>query len=353
MSLFHRRSHANAPARGSVAAAVARDLLAASMLAVIATLLAGCGRGPATAREAEPVTIALQSGPRGGLVLLAGEKRYFAQQGLEVKFKPMASGTAAIDAVHSGEADLALSTETPFVFAVLNKKNVRLLARVYRSRSFVSIVARRDRGIERGSDLAGKRIGFVSDRSADFFFELYLELQGIKPGQFTRVSLAEDQVENALIGGEVDAVAAWHPYTTRLMARLGPQAIAFNDPPIYQMHFDLIARPEFAGSRPEAARKFVMALQTALDFLRDHPEEAQRLIVQASKEDPQLVASIFRVNDYSLTLDESLLAGLEDHARWALAKKITAETRLPNFLDFIDARPLKSAQPEAVSILLP
>jgi NitT/TauT family transport system substrate-binding protein len=239
------------------------------------------------------------------------------------------------------------------VFAVLNNKNVRLLARTYRSRSFVSIVARRDRGIERASDLAGKRIGFVSDRSADFFAESYLEFQGVAPGQITRVTLTENQVENALAGGEVDAVTAWHPYSTRLLARLGQKAIAFNDPAIFQMRFDLIGRPDFAGSRPQVARRFFAALQTALDFLREHPEEAKRLIVQAGKEDAELSASIWRAQDYTLTLDESLLGGLEDYARWALAKKGAAEAKLPNFLDFIDPRPLRSVQADAVSILLP
>lgn len=325
------------------------------MLAAVAALIVGCWRngGPSGAPKVDSVTVALPLGMRGGLVLLAGEKGYFAEQGLDVTLKPMDTGAAAIDAVHRGQADLALSTETPFVFAALEKENVRLLARVYRSRTFVSLIARRDRGIGRARDLAGKRIGIVSGGFSDYFSDLYLELQGIEPGQFTRVSLAEDQVESALISGDVDAVATWHPYSTRLIARLGPQAIVFNDPAIYQMRFDLVARPDFAGSRPEVARRFFVALRSALDFLRENPEEARRLIVNATKEDPELSSTIWRVNDYTLTLDESLLSGLEDEARWALAKNPAAQATLPNFLDFIDARPLQSVQQDAVSILLP
>jgi len=355
MNSIHRRAQARAPALRSVCKALARCLPAIGMLAAVAAIIAGCWRneGPLSAPKAESVTVALPSGLRGGLVLLAGEKRYFAEQGLDVTLKPMATGAAAIDAVNRGQSDLALSPETPFVFAALDKKNVRLLARVYRSRTFVSMIARRDRGIGRARDLAGKRIGIVSGGFSDYFSDLYLELQGIEPGQFTRVSLAEDQVEGALISGDVDAVASWHPYSTRLIARLGRQAIVFNDPAIYQMRFDLVARPDFAGSRPEVARRFFVALQSALEFLRDNPDEARRLIVNETKEDPELSATIWRVNDYTLTLDQSLLSGLEDEARWALAKRATADATLPNFLDFIDARPLQSVQPDAVSILLP
>lgn len=325
------------------------------MLAAVAALIAGCwtNERPPSALKAESVTVAMPSGLRARLVLLAGEKRYFAEQGLQVTVTPMASAVAAIDAVHRGQADVAVSTEAPFVFAVLDKKNVRLLARIYRSRSFVSIIARKDRGITRARDLAGKRIGVVAGGVADYFSDLYLVLQGIEPGQFTRISLAEDQMESALISGDIDAVATWRPYSTRLIARLGPQAIEFNDPAIYQTRFDLVARPDFAGSRPEVARRFFVALQAALEFVRDHPEEARRLIVNATKEDPQLTARIWRVDDFTLTLDESVLSGLEDEARWALAKTTTPQATLPNFLDFIDARPLKSVQPDAVTMLLP
>jgi GH25 family lysozyme M1 (1,4-beta-N-acetylmuramidase) len=62
---------------------------------------------------------------------------------------------------------------------------------------------------------------------------------------------------------------------------------------------------------------------------------------------------MWQVNDFILALNQSLLSVLEDEARWALAKKPTAQTTLPNFLDFIDAGPLQSVRADAVTILLP
>ena len=321
------------------------------MLAAVAALISGCT--PARDQKAESVTVAAAPGLDRASIVVAIEKRFFAEQGLEVTIKPTASGDATVDMVARGEADAGLCASVPFVMAVLDKKDIRILARVYRSRRYISIVARKDRGIAHPADLAGKRIGLVPGATPDYFADLYLGIQGISPAKYTRVPLSTNQLENALQHGEVDAVAAQHPYSSRLVARLGPQAIEFSDPAIYQLRVDLVARPEFSKLRPDAARRFMLALQNALNYLRNKPEEAKRLVLEATKGDLAIEGGMWEGSDFTLTLDQNLLSAIEDEARWALARKGAAHTALPNFLDFIDARPLQSARPEAVTMLLP
>jgi NitT/TauT family transport system substrate-binding protein len=138
-----------------------------------------------------------------------------------------------------------------------------------------------------------------------------------------------------------------------LLAKLGGEAVEFTDPAIYQMQINLVARPEFADSRPEVARKFFLALNRALTFVRDNPKEAGRLTMAAAKEDPALFAKVWNTGDFMLELNQSLLSVLEDEARWALAKRGMASVAPPNFLEFVDARPLARVRPDAVTILLP
>ena len=204
------------------------------MLAAVAALTAGCWRseGPSSAAKGESVTVALPLVLHSGLVLLAVEKRYFAEQGLHVTIRPMASGAAAIDALERGQADLALNSETAFVLAALDKKNVRLLATVYRSRANMSMIARKDSGIAHPRDLAGKRIGVIANTGADYFADLFLGLQGIESNQITRVSLKLDQAERAVLDGDVDAAAMFYPYSSRLIARLGEHAVVFSEPAV-------------------------------------------------------------------------------------------------------------------------
>lgn len=351
MSSFHRPANAQAPALPSGCSALARCLLAAAVLAAVA----GCWRNeaPPAAAKGESVTVALPLVLHSALVLIAVEKRYFDGHGLNVILKPMASGAAAIDALDRGQVDFALNSETAFVLAALDGKSVRLLATLYRSRANMSMVARKASGIASPRDLAGKRIGVTPNTGADYFADLYLGLQGIDASQITRVSLKLDQAERAVFDGDVDAAAMFHPFSSRLIARLGEQAVVFNEPAAYQMQFNLVARPEFIAARPEAARRFVLALRDALTFMHENPEAARRLTLEATKEDSELFAKVWQVSDFMLGLNQSLLSVLEDEVRWALAKRATAPAAPPNVLEFLDARPLQGAIPGAVSILLP
>jgi NitT/TauT family transport system substrate-binding protein len=114
-----------------------------------------------------------------------------------------------------------------------------------------------------------------------------------------------------------------------------------------------VARSEFTQLRPEAARRLILALQSALSFLRENPEEAAGLTMAAAREDPEQFRRMWRDSDFMLDLNQALLTVLEDEARWALTRRGTASADHPRFLDRIDARPLASASPNAVSILLP
>ena len=334
----------------------ARALKALGTLAAVGIFVAGCSgedRGPSASQESRSVTVAMPLALHSALVLLAVEKRYFAQHGLDVSIKPMASGAAAIDALERGQADFALNSETAFVLAALAKKNVRVLATVYRSRANMSMIARKDRGIVRPRDLAGKRIGVIPNTGADYFADLYLGLQGIESDRITRVPLNVNQAERALLDGNVDAVALFYPYGPQLIARLGEQAVVFSDPAVYQMQFNLVARQDFTVSRPTVARAFVAALQDALTFLQENPEVAKRLTIEATKEDPTAFGKVWQVSDFMLGLNQDLLSVFEDEARWAMTRSTTPHAAGPNALELIDAGPLQGVRPDNVSILLP
>jgi NitT/TauT family transport system substrate-binding protein len=236
---------------------------------------------------------------------------------------------------------------------VLAERDVHLLATVYRSRRNVAIVARRGHGIAQPRDFAGKRLGVVPDTGADYFADLYLAVHGTGSGKVVRVPVAAGRAEQALIDGDVDAVALFHPYSSRLIARLGDEATVFIDPAAYQMRFNVVSRSVFFGSRPKVAQRFLLALYDALLFLRDNPDDARRLTAQRATEGPLLFDKIWEASDFTLSLDQALLSVLDDEARWALARGVKTQAAAPNFLRFIDARPLQDVRPHAVTLLLP
>jgi NitT/TauT family transport system substrate-binding protein len=61
--------------------------------------------------------------------------------------------------------------------------------------------------------------------------------------------------------------------------------------------------------------------------------------------------TIWRENQFSLSLDQSLITAIENEARWMIKNKLTAEKSMPNFPDFISEDALKAIKPNAVNII--
>ena len=56
-------------------------------------------------------------------------------------------------------------------------------------------------------------------------------------------------------------------------------------------------------------------------------------------------------NQFALSLDQSLVAAMEDEARWMITKNLTSEKSVPDFLKYIYMDGLKAVEPEAVRIM--
>jgi hypothetical protein len=60
----------------------------------------------------------------------------------------------------------------------------------------------------------------------------------------------------------------------------------------------------------------------------------------------------FSIN-FELFLDQGLLLVMEDQARWMIQNRLTEQTKVPNYLDYIDPGPLLKADPKAVRLVIP
>jgi NitT/TauT family transport system substrate-binding protein len=57
------------------------------------------------------------------------------------------------------------------------------------------------------------------------------------------------------------------------------------------------------------------------------------------------------LQQFSLSLDESMIAAMEDEARWMIANNLTTQKQVPDFLNYIDLNGLKGVAPESINII--
>jgi len=83
----------------------------------------------------------------------------------------------------------------------------------------------------------------------------------------------------------------------------------------------------------------------------NHPIEAEAILQKRLHLKDSYVKSIWLRNQFSLSLDHSLILAMEDEARWMIQNKLTDEKTVPNFLDYINESGLKAVKPEVANII--
>jgi len=320
-------------------------------LAVIAWSASGCKPPDKQVGPREKFTFAYTTGPDAVLVQIAFAKGFFAEEGLDATPQPHAFGKLALESVMEGKAELATVGDTPFVFAALKDRKITTFATILTSNRNNAIVARQDRGIAKPSDLLGKKIGVTFGTTGDFFNYSFLLFHGIHEKQVRRIAMNPDDMDEALSTGKVDAVSTWSPFRQQIQKKLGSNGVTFFGETLYTETFCVAATQEYVGKNPEAVKKVLRALVKAETFVKQHPEESQRLVAEFTKTDKTILEDTWDVFTFEVALDQGLLVNFEDQTRWVIKNRLAARTDVPNYLDFIYDNALRSVRPEAVRIV--
>ena len=70
-----------------------------------------------------------------------------------------------------------------------------------------------------------------------------------------------------------------------------------------------------------------------------------------TKYDEVFTETLWSENQFSLSLDQSLVTAMEDEARWMIKNNLANEKQVPDFLNYIYEDGLKRIKPEAVNII--
>jgi len=328
-----------------------KNIFLMSLISGLLSCSLSCSNPARIAGPPEKITIAYSTASNAVLVYIAFAKGFFAEEGLAATPQPHAFGKLALNAVFEGKADLATVADTPIVFAVMNGKKITTLAVIQTSNKNEAIVARRDRGIEKPPDIKGKKIGVPFGTNAQFFADAFLLANGMERKQVTLIDMKPDEMATALDSGKVDAVSIFNPTVKQLEKGLGKRGIVFFGEAIYTEAFCLAAEQEYAKKNPEAIKKVLRALIKAETFVKEHDEEARRLVAEFINTDKAVLDEIWPIFTTRVSLNQALLVDFEAQTRWALKNKLTEGTSMPNYLDYIYFDGLQAVKPEAVRMV--
>lgn len=305
----------------------------------------GIDRGPAGAPL--KLSLALSPATYSALIAVADENGYFEKAGLDLSIDLYPSGKEALEALCRGEAMVATAADIAFSAQILEDPSVRVLASIG-TNTGSQIVARRDRNIQKPSDLAGKKIGFSSGTVSDYFLYAFLITEDIAIDKTMLVDIAPARQAEAIINGEVDAVSAFEIYAFSAKQSLGENAVLWNSQNNLGFHWLLVTRENLTRS-PEVLKRFIKALIKAEDFVVHHEEQTKNMLAYQWGFDSDFVAYSWPKNRLSVSFSQSIVISLQSYNIWQQSKGEIL-TDGPDVLDYLHYDILEEIAPILVSI---
>ncbi|MFC1673246.1 ABC transporter substrate-binding protein, partial [Pseudomonadota bacterium] len=316
------------------------------VVAVLAVLGVGyyfLAQAPSPAPEVhgtpQRVRIGIAMQPTDALTFVALENGYFHDLGLSVVVKKYPSGKRALqEGLFTGDVDLASTADAPVAMAGLDNKEYKILTTIFFADNVNRVIARRDRGIETASDLAGKRIATQYASAVHFFLHLFLLDHQLHGAAVEQSFMKAELLPGALAAGDIDAFSMREPYISRARELLGDNAVVFAAPGLYAQVEVLVGTPGFVDANPEVIEKVLRGLARAETFIHENPGAAMEITsrwLEVSKAD---IAAIWPTVSFRMDLGQALLLLLENEARWAIDDEISTAKDVPYFLDFIDTK---------------
>lgn len=309
--------------------------------------LQGAYSGPA-----DSVVIAWSPFEHSALLYIAEDQLFFTRNGLKVTLHKYDLPILSVNGMLKGEADIVVGlADFAFVGRVLQKERIRTFGNIDKS-EIIYLIGRRDQGIEKASDLKGKKVGITYQSASQFYFGRFLEVNGINMRDILLVNVkTPDEWMNAVVNGDIDAVVTGQPYVNSIKERMGLNAVSWPVQSSQLLFTLLVSTDEWIAKHPELVRKFLTSLAQAEEFVRRNPVEAKAIVQKRLGLDAAYMETAWSQNQFSLTLDRSLILAMEDEARWMISNGLTAEKTVPNFLDYIYEDGLRAIKPETVNII--
>ncbi|MHC1727816.1 MAG: ABC transporter substrate-binding protein [Syntrophobacteraceae bacterium] len=284
------------------------------------------------------------------LLLVAEERGFFTQNGLNVSMKDYESGSVALEGLLNGDVDMAVAADFAFVNKSFERDDLRIVASIGTSGS-EEIVARKDRNIGQIRDLKAKRVGVSLNTSAEFTLMRFLLFNQIKLEEVTLVNLGPARLVDAIADGEVDAVIIWDIWVHEAKKRLGLNAVNWPARIGQDYYWLVITTAGLIDRKPAAIERFLKALVQAEEFVNTNETEAKAIFTRRRNREPAYVDYAWKKNRFGVSLDQGILTAMDGEADWRLQGMPAGKRFVPNYLRFIYMDGLDAVKPTANTIL--
>lgn len=280
-----------------------RGALAAATALVLAVALAACGSsddgksgGSTDSKALKPVKLQLQWYAQAQFAgyYAAVDQGFYKDEGLDVQIVEGSADIVPIDVLSAGDVDYAISWVPKVLGSIEQGAAVTDVAQIF-ERSATTQISFKDKNITSPADLKGKKVGSWGYGNE---WELFAGMQkdGVGLKDIKLVQQAFDM--NGFLAGDIDAAQAMtyneyaqvleskNPKTDKLYTADDLNVINWNDVGTAMLQDAIWAPTEKLGDKAfdDQTVKFIKASIKGWAYVRDHPEEAAKIVTAAGSQ---------------------------------------------------------------------
>jgi putative hydroxymethylpyrimidine transport system substrate-binding protein len=285
--------------------------------------------------EEKSVTLMLDwfVNPNHGPIVVAQEKGYFEQQGINVEIQEPADPSLPAKLVAANKVDLAISYQTSLTIDVAAELPL-IRASTLISTPLNTLMVLDNGRIETLADLKGKKVGIAIAGNEEATIGTMLKTAGIAFSDIEIINIGW-ALSSSLASGKVDAIwGGLRNFESNQLAIEGFQSKAFfpeeHGVPTYD---ELVVVANASNYDADAINRFNSAIEQATTYIVNHPQEAWKTFVSYSPD----------------TLDNELnkRAWQDTLTRFDLRPSAVDLKRYDNFTQFLFENKIIASQPKA------
>jgi len=266
-----------------------RRLLASSFGAIALAVGVMIGGGPAGAQSPTKFKFAGSLTWYGQVpVMVAIDKGYFTDEGLDVEYKTILSSGDRLAALTAGSVDFSNLGRVAVIAAMAQaNKAFYFVANIDDSPGNEGCWGRP--GIKTVADMRGKKV--AANTSAEITMTLLLKNDGMTQKDIHLVNLTPTEMAPALARGDVDVACVWQPLLNGLKKAVpNGNLIGTDKDTEFYKKFGTMASPDIVimsrdlvDKHPKEAGKLIKAVFRGADFAQENPAKAADIVAHYFK----------------------------------------------------------------------
>lgn len=339
------------------------SLVLAAMVGVMA--FTGCGSSDKSTESSsaggegltEVVALGEFDPQISGQQIIAQEKGFFEEEGLDVDLQLLTDPSVSTTMVASGEAQFYSVSNYQAINLVDKGSEVCLLAPVVNAGNTQVVVAGPNMEITSAKDLEGKKMGYTDGAGVIVAVKNMCEDLGVDYDKIQLVNLQASDMLASLESGQIDFFAAWEPWGIKAEEAGGKvlftgtkSYLPENTGDVDYLNFIVAidASKKFVEENPEACQAYVKAMIKATDFINSNKEEAAEIISAQINLDKETCMKIMDKNVYEVAYDETFKTAGDELA--AYMQESGLNTSLVTFDQYANTEILKAVDPSLVAV---